>query len=298
MRFAKWALASSLATLLAACAMPQPTSVPQKSSGSSSSQGSQSSSGSSGSQGSQGSSGSSGSQGSQGSSGSPSSQGSSGSSGSSSSSGGAGGGATVGEQLPWPGEDMGSSGNGGLDQEFEDSLGDFEEAVAGGTSGGGGVEEIDILNPMGGASSGAPSDEPLFEEGDLGEEGDMAENQSVAQRAASGSPQGSSSSSSSSSGGSQGDGGEESGNKQSPGQSTAGGGGGEGAQQGNRAVGASSASGAEEGGENIVPIPEDIGDGRNDDIVLRQIREAAMNERDPVMREKLWDEYRRIRGAR
>ncbi len=293
MRFAKWALASSLATLLAACAMPQPTSVPQKSSGSSSSQGSQSSSGSSGSQGSQGSSGSSGSQGSQGSSGSSSSQGSSGSSGSSSSSGGAGGGATVGEQLPWPGEDMGSSGNGGLDQEFEDSLGDFEEAVAGGTSGGG-AEEIDILNPMGGASSGAPSDEPLFEEGDLGEEGDMDENQSVAQRAASGAPQGSSSSS----GGSQGDGGEESGNKQSPGQSTVGGGGGEGAQQGNRAVGASSASGAEEGGENIVPIPEDIGDGRNDDIVLRQIREAAMNERDPVMREKLWDEYRRIRGAR
>jgi hypothetical protein len=32
--------------------------------------------------------------------------------------------------------------------------------------------------------------------------------------------------------------------------------------------------------------------------VLRQIRDAAMNERDPVLRDKLWDEYRRIRGAR
>ena len=60
-------------------------------------------------------------------------------------------------------------------------------------------------------------------------------------------------------------------------------------------VGAASAGGAEEGGEEIIPIPEDIGDGRNDDIVLRQIREAAMNERDPVLREKLWDEYRRIK---
>jgi hypothetical protein len=53
-----------------------------------------------------------------------------------------------------------------------------------------------------------------------------------------------------------------------------------------------------EGDEEIIPIPEDIGDGRNDDIVLRQIREAAMNESDPALREKLWDEYRRIRGAR
>ena len=50
-----------------------------------------------------------------------------------------------------------------------------------------------------------------------------------------------------------------------------------------------------EGAANI-PIPEDIGEGRGDDIVLRQIREAAMKEPDPVLREKLWDEYRRIKG--
>ncbi len=38
-------------------------------------------------------------------------------------------------------------------------------------------------------------------------------------------------------------------------------------------------------------IPEGIPDGSDDDIVARQIREAAMNETDPVLREKLWREY-------
>ena len=39
-------------------------------------------------------------------------------------------------------------------------------------------------------------------------------------------------------------------------------------------------------------IPPDVGDGSNDDIVARQLREAAMKEEDPELREKLWDEYR------
>jgi hypothetical protein len=39
-------------------------------------------------------------------------------------------------------------------------------------------------------------------------------------------------------------------------------------------------------------IPPDVGDGSDDDIVARQIREAAMKEDDPELREKLWDEYR------
>ena len=177
---------------------------------------------------------------------------------------------------------MGSSGGGGLDGEFEDSLGDFDETVAGEGSGGGGEEEIDILNPMGGGSSGAPSDQPLFEEGDPGDEGESAENQSVAQRAASGSQSGS----------------QQSQSQNSEASSGSSGGGGAGAQQGDREAGASSAGGAEEGGEEIIPIPDDVGDGRNDDIVLRQIREAALNESDPVLREKLWDEYRRIKGSR
>lgn len=39
-------------------------------------------------------------------------------------------------------------------------------------------------------------------------------------------------------------------------------------------------------------IPADVGDGHDDDIVARQLREAAMQEEDPALREKLWDEYR------
>jgi hypothetical protein len=42
-------------------------------------------------------------------------------------------------------------------------------------------------------------------------------------------------------------------------------------------------------------VPADVGDGRNDDVVARQIREAAMAEEDPKIREKLWDEYRRYK---
>ena len=51
-----------------------------------------------------------------------------------------------------------------------------------------------------------------------------------------------------------------------------------------------STPGGEDGRDT--PVPEDIGDGRDDDIVAKQLREAAMNEKDPVLREKLWDEYR------
>ena len=39
-------------------------------------------------------------------------------------------------------------------------------------------------------------------------------------------------------------------------------------------------------------VPPDVGNGSNDDIVARQLREAAMKEEDPELREKLWDEYR------
>ena len=44
-------------------------------------------------------------------------------------------------------------------------------------------------------------------------------------------------------------------------------------------------------------VPEDVGDGSDDDIVARQLREAAMKEDDPELREKLWDEYRRYKQS-
>ncbi len=62
---------------------------------------------------------------------------------------------------------------------------------------------------------------------------------------------------------------------------------------------ASSRTGSRSGGINTNmpggPAPSDIPDGSDDDIVARQIREAAMKEQDPVLREKLWDEYRKYK---
>jgi hypothetical protein len=43
--------------------------------------------------------------------------------------------------------------------------------------------------------------------------------------------------------------------------------------------------------------PEDVGDGSDDDIVARQLREAALAEDDPELREKLWDEYRQYKRS-
>lgn len=42
--------------------------------------------------------------------------------------------------------------------------------------------------------------------------------------------------------------------------------------------------------------PADIPDGSDDDVVARQIREAAMKESDPELREKLWQEYRKYKN--
>ena len=50
------------------------------------------------------------------------------------------------------------------------------------------------------------------------------------------------------------------------------------------------------GNATTIPIPDDIDEGQGDDIVERQIREAASRETDPILREKLWEEYRRAKG--
>lgn len=49
-------------------------------------------------------------------------------------------------------------------------------------------------------------------------------------------------------------------------------------------------------GKNI-SIPEDIPSGESDDIIARQIREAAISEKNPKLKEKLWEEYRTYKGA-
>ena len=157
-----------------------------------------------------------------------------------------------------------------LDQALEDSLEGFDDTV--GSQGATGAE-IDILSPSGSRGGvQVDSDTPLFEEdgsGTMAEdtmaEGTMAEgNAEIESRAAEG-PQSEAS---------------ESGAADASAVESG-------------ALGA--ASDNSEGGD-IVPIPEDIGDGQGDDIVMRQIRNAAMQESDPVLREKLWDEYRRMKN--
>ncbi|MFV0278638.1 MAG: hypothetical protein ACK5HY_15850 [Parahaliea sp.] len=44
------------------------------------------------------------------------------------------------------------------------------------------------------------------------------------------------------------------------------------------------------------PPPGDIPSGDDDDVVARQLREAAMREPDPKVREALWEEYRKYKG--
>jgi len=43
-------------------------------------------------------------------------------------------------------------------------------------------------------------------------------------------------------------------------------------------------------------IPEDIPPVDNDSVLEEQIRQAAMNETDPVIKAKLWNEYRKYKG--
>ena len=192
--------------------------------------------------------------------------------------GGMPGGSQPGEQSggqsgdPRGADGSGSAGSAGdgqsvedLDKALDDSLDGFDDAVGGS---GKGTSEIDILSPSGSTGMENNSDEPLFEEGS---EGGMAEaNAELEKRAAEGSGEGS-------------DGAEGSEGSQSEGGKT----------QGQDSGGSAGAEGSQ--GEAL-PIPEDIDDGQGDDIVERQIRDAAMKETDPVLRERLWDEYRRIKN--
>ena len=73
---------------------------------------------------------------------------------------------------------------------------------------------------------------------------------------------------------------------------------------GNNSTVASSSVAATRGRVNMPPAPPKRGDAaattnlpdaKDDDIIARQLREAAMQETDPELKEKLWDEYRRYK---
>ena len=42
--------------------------------------------------------------------------------------------------------------------------------------------------------------------------------------------------------------------------------------------------------------PDDVPTMVDDDIIARQLREAALAEKDPDLRDRLWDEYRKYKG--
>lgn len=83
------------------------------------------------------------------------------------------------------------------------------------------------------------------------------------------------------------------------GEGGAGGQGQTGGAAGGRSGGGGGYGGGAMGGNGPTTAPADIPDGSDDDIVARQLREAAMKETDPELREKLWQEYRNYKkGAK
>ena len=61
-------------------------------------------------------------------------------------------------------------------------------------------------------------------------------------------------------------------------------------------LGGASGGGAPPENPAIYKPPVDIPDGADDDVVARQLREAAMREPDTAVRERLWNEYRKYKG--
>jgi hypothetical protein len=68
--------------------------------------------------------------------------------------------------------------------------------------------------------------------------------------------------------------------------------------EGQRQTASSSAGTVGSTGQNLPSsAPDDIPGGSDDDVVARQIREAAEKETDPELKEKLWEEYRRYKAG-
>jgi hypothetical protein len=76
---------------------------------------------------------------------------------------------------------------------------------------------------------------------------------------------------------------------------SSGGGGGAGGDSGSGEVGGGALAGMDDQ-EVAKRTPDDIEALIDDDIVAKQLREAALAEEDPVLRERLWDEYRKYKG--
>ena len=74
-----------------------------------------------------------------------------------------------------------------------------------------------------------------------------------------------------------------------------------GSESDNRSAGSSSRSGGAGPGDrrqgDSQRTPPNIPDGSDDDVVARQLREAAEKETDPELKKKLWEEYRKYKAG-
>jgi len=64
-----------------------------------------------------------------------------------------------------------------------------------------------------------------------------------------------------------------------------------------RAVEPGAGPGVEKQGEMPDFKKENVGDGSDDDVVARQLREAAETETDPVLKKQLWEEYKKYKNV-
>jgi hypothetical protein len=177
-------------------------------------------------------------------------------------------GSSAGSSREPPGNSSGSSGETieDLDQALDKSLEGFDDSLETNSQSSG---NIDILSPSGSSEIQADTSVATLDSGNSADDNSLVEeNDSLAERASSGMDNTS---------------------EQNPASSAN--------KSGNLDNGDRSNSSAQSqgGASQPIPVPEDIGDGQGDNIVLRQIREAALKERDPVLRERLWDEYRKIK---
>ena len=169
------------------------------------------------------------------------------------------------------------------DQVLNESMGDFDGTIAG---------EREVLAKSGGSTKSADR----REQGDSESVKDAGRGQGPGGMADAPGGESASGGSAGSAGAAGGAAGEQSGS-QSAGAEGSQAGGGEGSENAQRSGRDSNAS--DRDGANVANIPDDIPiDGSGDDQVAEQIREAAMQEEDPAIRDALWEEYRKHTGIR
>ncbi len=168
-----------------------------------------------------------------------------------------------------------------LDAELGSSLSEFDEKLL--------REQKELAAKSRSASAGESGDQSEPGDGASGKAGD---GRGVGEKAAGESRGEAGESASGSAAGSSGKDGE----SERQGESGEQGGTGDEGAEGNEQV--ASAGGASGDGRHAgtIPTPPDIPDGKDDDIVARQLREAAENEQDPELRKKLWEEYRKYKN--